>query len=130
MWISVGCVVVGVVGVGLHFVAERHIPQSRKIRTKYGTVRSYMEKGLGMAQRTRLTYGRCACMLQTNSLPFFLLCGRSGGTENALSAGRLGSGALAETSGRKSGAWASYDGRRRCFTQVPKPLALDPLLPL
>ena len=47
---------VGVVGVGgLHFVAERHIPQSRKIRTKHGTVRSYMEKGLGMAQRTRLT---------------------------------------------------------------------------
>ena len=128
---------VGVVGVGcgLHFVAERHIPQSRKIRTKHGTVRSYMEKGLGMAQRTRLTYGRCASMLQTNSLPFFLLCGRSvalceRGTENALSAGRLGSGALAETSGRKSGARASYDGRRRCFTQVPKPLALDPLPPL
>ena len=51
------CVGVGVVGGdGLHFVAERHIPQSRKIRTKHGTVRSYMEKGLGMAQRTRLTY--------------------------------------------------------------------------
>ena len=86
-------VVVGVVGGSLHFVAERHSPQSRKIRTNYGTVRIYMEKGLGMAQRTRLTYGRCACMLQTNSLPFFLLCGRSfalceRGTENALSAGR------------------------------------------
>ena len=114
---------VGVVGVGcgLHFVAERHIPQSRKIRTKRGTVRSYMEKGLGMAQRTRLTYGRCASMLQTNSLPFFLLCGRSvalceRGTENALSAGRLGSGALAETSGRESGARASCERRSRCFT--------------
>ena len=101
---------VGVVGVGcgLHFVAERHIPQSRKIRTKHGTVRSYMEKGLGMAQRTRLTYGRCASMLQTNSLPFFLLCGRSvalceRGTEKALNAGRSGLSALAETSSRKLG---------------------------
>ena len=46
-------------------------------------------------------------MLPTNSLPFFFLCGRSvalceRSTENAHSAGRLGSGALAET---KPKAW-------------------------
>ena len=78
-----------------------------------------MEKGLGMAQRTRLTYGRCACMLQTNSLPFFLLCGRSvalceRGTENALSSGRLGSGALADTSSRKLWARAACEDCRGC----------------
>ena len=125
----------GVVG-GLHFVAEMLIPQSRKIRTKNRTVRINMEKGLGMAQRARLTFGRCAYMLQANSPPFFHLCGRSvalceRGTEKAHCAGRWGSCAPAETSSRKPGTRAACEdclGSLR--THLPELLALDPLLPL
>ena len=75
-------------------------------------------------------------MLQTNSLPFFLLCGRSvalceRGTENALSAGRSGLGALAETSSRKLRPRLALENCRSCLTaQVPQLLVLDPLLPL
>ena len=66
MWSSVGCVVVGVVGVGLHFVAEMHSSIPKKSGTKYGTVRSYMEKGLGMAQRTRLAHLWEVCLHASN----------------------------------------------------------------
>ena len=91
---------------------------------------------MGMAQRTRLTSGRCAYMLQTTSLPFFLLCGRSdalceGSTEKAHTVGRWGFCAPAETSSREPWARSACESCRcRLLPHVAKVLLLDPPLPL
>ena len=91
---------------------------------------------MGMAQRTRLTSGRCAYMLQTTALPFFLLCGRSDAlcersTEKAHSVGRWGSCAPAGTSSREPWAKSACENCRcRLLPHVAKVLLLDPRLPL
>ena len=92
---------------------------------------------MGMAQRTRLTSGRCAYMLQTTSLPFFLLRGRSdalceGSTEKAHTVvGRWGFCAPAETSSREPWARSACESCRcRLLPHVAKVLSLDPPLPL